>query len=149
MRLSLIGLFLLLGSIASARPAKVLSGMQVRVAIDGRLQHAIGLHPNDGAWQLSTGHSAITRAELVDQTSATHDKWVIATDGNELLLDASRFQPQHSYHVELYAGTRLVEEGVVYLYAPRHASTSHVIFSPGQQVVEADQEIGVMPKSAL
>lgn len=149
MRLSLLGLFLFFSSIATAQPAKVLSGMQVRVAIDGHLQRAIGLHPSDGAWQLSTGRSAITRAELIDQTSTTHDKWIIATEGNDLLLDASRFQPQHSYRVELYAGTRLVEVGVVYLYAPRHASTTRVDFRSGREVVEADQPIGVIPKSAL
>ncbi|MEO6950170.1 MAG: hypothetical protein ABI321_00050 [Polyangia bacterium] len=136
---------------ASARPApKVLSGMPVRVAIAGHLERAIGLHSSDGAWQLSTARSAITRAELVDETAATHEKWIVTTDGNDIVLDAARFQPTHSYRVELYAGSRLVEEGVVYLYAPpRHARSQRVVFSPGHEIVEADEPISVIPKSAL
>ena len=151
MRISLLGFLLLLSSVASARPApKVLSGMAVRVAIEGRLERAIGLHSSDGGWQLSTARSSITRAELVDQTASTHDKWIVATEGDDITLDAARFQPTHSYRVELYAGSRLVEEGVIYLYAaPRHGRTQRIVFAPGHQVVEADEPISVIPKSSL
>ena len=95
----------------------------MRVAIEGRLEHAVGLHPRDGAWELQLQTKALpaplTRAELVDETSRAHEKWVLPLDDDTLRFDAERFVPTHSYRVELYAEGTLVERGVVYLYGDR------------------------------
>jgi short subunit dehydrogenase-like uncharacterized protein len=145
-------LLLVASGFGSTAHANVLSGDIVRVAIAGRLERAVALRPHAGSWQLAlrtTSHAApLTRVELVDETSRTHEKWVLPVEGPSVQFDTDRFVPTHSYSVEVYAQSTLVERGVVYLYGDRTTKRAHVTFG-AHDLLEADAELRPQPKGTL
>ena len=139
---------------ASSAGATVLRGDPVRVAIEGHLERAVGLRPHGGQWQLTLQTKALrqplTRAEIVDETSRAHEKWVLTVDDDTLRFDAERFVPTHSYRVSLYSYSTLVERGVIYLYGDRATRRARVDFTTHDLSADAaPAELGVQPKGTL
>lgn len=148
--LSILGALIGAGRFDRAEAAgRALLGDVVRIALEGRREMGIGLRATAAGWRMNVRGQA-TSIELIDLTSATHDKWVLPVASQPLALEGPRFQAGHAYRYELHRGITVVERGLVYLYPPRGSRSARVEFEvEANGPTSDDGGLGVIPKSAL
>jgi len=145
-------------------PPKLLlkNAQSIRVSLGYKRQHepASGIRPEKGVWNVvaRTDLSGAS-AELVDVTpNATRSRWVMAVQGDKLVLDAHRFVPSHVYQLDVRKEKKLVGTVLVYLYPPPSDGTEKVDFKDedvaGKKGESAGKkgdssELGRVPKGDL
>src|SRR6478672_2022388 len=110
-----------LGSIGGslwAEPLKARNHEVIQVKVGSQRRGTIALHARPEGWRLElSGSTANGSAEVVDLTPGTPARTLsVIINGDELLLDNTRFIANHVYRVQLRRGGVAVESGYVYLY---------------------------------
>jgi hypothetical protein len=116
------------------------------VVLGDKRERGIGLRPAHGEWKLELGRADGEIAQIVD-TAHPAMKWQVAIADGALRLDAQRFVADHAYRVELRHGDKLVGAALVYLYPPKVANRSEVVFD-GDDAGGSD-ELTTVPKPTL
>ncbi len=156
MRVALI-LFALVSAVgpAVASPLKARNSEVIQLKVGSQRRDTIALRARTEGWRLVlSGTTANGSAEIVDLTPGTPARTLsVILNGDELLLDNTRFVGGHVYRVQLRRGGVAVESGFVYLYpmvylkdAPRSKEPQRLKFA-GDEAAASDGDDTIKPVS--
>jgi hypothetical protein len=133
---------------AGGAPLEVRNGQRIRISLAGHRESALALPATARGWRLDLSrlHGTLRLSDVT--VGAAPSTMELNVAGKGVVLDPSRFRPDHAYRIELRQGLTVVGAAFIYLKPPPR-QRGPIRFSDGETSAVADSEMAVVAKGTL